>query len=272
LAIQPDVKMIPHQMQEGVVFYEIFRAIQRMSIAAQFALLHKLRHAGPVASRLRVSRFVARRNHHADLVDFGRQNLVDNNPQHGFLRAIAVDQRLQRQSPLILSRCRNDRFSDSHVVALAMCRPSTCEATLNCTKGGIGPTRQFTCGPFANTRKTLTYRPAFCKKPSLWSFSLVATDKVHRTNTSPIERWSSIRIDQQNALRVGSCISVAQYATLGDACQQCTFRLRWVGKVICEGGRSGKAVDQQAGAKAIARYGVIFRTVNEPNHVDLRCW
>ena len=65
----------------------------------------------PAASR--VARLVAGPDDHADLLDVGRERLLDQDAEDGLFLPVAVDQGLQRQRALALSGGGDDSFLDA---------------------------------------------------------------------------------------------------------------------------------------------------------------
>ena len=70
-----------------------------------------------LARGLRVARLVAGPDDHADLLDAGRERLLHENAEDGFLLPVAVDEGLQRQRALVLAGGGDDRLLDFQVGA-----------------------------------------------------------------------------------------------------------------------------------------------------------
>ncbi len=89
--------------------------VQGIGITGGMFLLDKTN--GTIAAGLRVGGFITGGNDNGDLVYSGAMNFIDNDAQHGFLRSVAINYRLQRESTLVGTCSRDDGFLDFHVGA-----------------------------------------------------------------------------------------------------------------------------------------------------------
>ena len=99
--------MIADQVQERLSGHKVAGAIDGVTVAQRVLLLHKSQPWGMLAGSRSVGGLVTGTNHHADLLHAGPQGLFHDDTQYGFLSAIAIDQRLQRQGALA-APCRGD--------------------------------------------------------------------------------------------------------------------------------------------------------------------
>ncbi len=106
--------MITHQVQEGRVADEGFGAVDGVPVPARIGLRDEVQPAGVVAHDGGVRAFIARRNDNGNFVDACAERLLDQDGEHGFLRAIAVGERLHGQGALIASGSSDDGFGDMH--------------------------------------------------------------------------------------------------------------------------------------------------------------
>ncbi len=81
-------------MQERRRAHEIARAVDGVSVAQRFDLGDEGEAAGVVANRFGVGAFISRRDHDSDLRHASAERLFDEDCQDGFLRAVAVNERL----------------------------------------------------------------------------------------------------------------------------------------------------------------------------------
>src|SRR5262249_52286477 len=79
-----------------------------------FRLLHELQPPRVISRRGGKRRLIARKNHHANLLDARLQHFFDDDVKSRFLRAIAIHQCLERERTLIFARGGDDGFFDFH--------------------------------------------------------------------------------------------------------------------------------------------------------------
>ena len=112
-----DVEVIADHVQEGVATHEGAGAMDGVTVSERAGLGHETDRAGVAAGGLRVSGFIARPDHHADLLDARGEGLFDEDAEDGLLAAVAVDQGLEGQSALVGAGGGDDRFMKSQVGA-----------------------------------------------------------------------------------------------------------------------------------------------------------
>jgi hypothetical protein len=105
--------VISHHVQEGFISHKFARTVNGVAISSRLLLGDESHGAGEVASGLGVASLVAGPDHNADLANICGEGLFDEDAQNGFFRSV-VDESLERERPLIFSRCCDDRLSDAH--------------------------------------------------------------------------------------------------------------------------------------------------------------
>ena len=108
--------MIANAVEERFAADELARAKQRMTVAERLLLLDERQFALEISNRVSICVLVARTDHQANIFNAGAEGFLDDNSQRGLLRAIAIDQRLQRERVLISSSRGNDRPFCIHLV------------------------------------------------------------------------------------------------------------------------------------------------------------
>jgi len=109
-----DIKVVADQMQERILLDEVAGAQHGVAVAQRFRLRNQAQAPGVIARHTRVRRFVSGRNDDANFFDARAQGLFDNDAQHRLFNAIAIDEGLERQAPLVRPGSRDHRFADLH--------------------------------------------------------------------------------------------------------------------------------------------------------------
>ena len=116
LGLAADVEVIADQKQESVASGEFPGAPHGMPVAQRFGLLDELKPLCVAARGGAVSGLIAGMNDDADVIHAGEQHLLDENPQRGLGNAIVIDQRLERERPLVFAGGGDDGFLDVHAL------------------------------------------------------------------------------------------------------------------------------------------------------------
>ena len=109
-----DVEVVADEVEERLVAGEGVGQPEGMAIAAGLFLFEEDEPAGVLAGGLGIGALIARADDQGDLVGAGLDDLLKDDPESLLLGSVAVDQRLQRQSPLVPRSCRDDGSVDVH--------------------------------------------------------------------------------------------------------------------------------------------------------------
>src|SRR6266581_71591 len=112
--VAADIKMIAYQKQKRLSADKITPAKHRMAVTKRSTLLDKSEAAPLPARRSGIGGLISWTDHDANLFDSRREDFLNDNPQRGLGRAVAVNQRLERKRPLVLACGRDDGFLDFH--------------------------------------------------------------------------------------------------------------------------------------------------------------
>jgi hypothetical protein len=85
-----------------------------MAVTSRLGLLDESQSTGMTACSRCVRFLIAGTYHHADLVNSGGQNFLNDDAQSGLDYTVAIHQRLQRERPLAFARGGDDCFFDFH--------------------------------------------------------------------------------------------------------------------------------------------------------------
>ena len=116
-----DVEMIADEQQERFSAGETVRALDRVAVAKRRGLLDKLQARGVCAGSGREGLLITGANHHADLLDAGVQDFLDDDGQRGLRLAVMVHERLQRQRALPAPGGSDDGFAEVHNSSMRRC-------------------------------------------------------------------------------------------------------------------------------------------------------
>ena len=117
-----EIKMIADQQQDWITTGKIGGAGNRVAVTERSGLLHELQPLRLRSSRRPIGLLVTGTDHDANLFHPGLENLLDDDGNGGFLDAIAIDERLQRNGALIFSGGGDDGFLDLHVETFSISR------------------------------------------------------------------------------------------------------------------------------------------------------
>src|SRR5205823_5395229 len=106
------VKVVTDQVQERLAADERPGQAQRVAVAAWLGLFDERQVAGVLAGGGRVGTRVAGGDDQGDLVDAGGEDFLDDDFEGRLLRAVAIDQRLQRQRALSAAGGRDDGLAN----------------------------------------------------------------------------------------------------------------------------------------------------------------
>src|SRR6266704_5799659 len=85
-----------------------------MAVTKRSPLLDKSEAAALPARRSGIGGLISWTDHDANLLDSRREDFLNDDPQRGLGRAVAVNQRLERKRPLVFACGRDDGFLDFH--------------------------------------------------------------------------------------------------------------------------------------------------------------
>jgi hypothetical protein len=115
--------MIAHQVKKGLPGDEFASAEDGVAVTAGFALGDEAYAVAEDSAGGGVGGFVARADHHAELLDTGGGGLLENDLEGGFRFALLVDQHLEGQGALAGIGSGDEGFSDFHGTGMGKGEP-----------------------------------------------------------------------------------------------------------------------------------------------------
>src|SRR6516165_4601775 len=110
LGMFADVEMIAHEVQKRFSSREAAGQAKSMAIAARLVLFDEMNPVRIFASRLSIRLMISPTDDNSDFLGAGSNHFFENDLQGGFFGAVAIDQGLQRERPLIGAGGGDDCF------------------------------------------------------------------------------------------------------------------------------------------------------------------